>query len=159
MAKKSLMRRAETLATANAPKRGYDRRKANRISLQVIVIAAILFAAYMAVQLSTDPASVNGEELNVRALFGFRVELADIRELKLEQGPVPTGARVFGITAFGLFREGDFEVDGLGKARVFLKKPDVSYITIRTDAGNYALSLGSLENNLLLYDRIKLGTK
>lgn len=157
MARKSLLRRAESAAPA--PGRGYDRRRANRISLQVVIAAAILFAGYMAVQLVTDPAAVSDKDLEVRALFGFRVALSDIRELKLEKAPVAVGARIFGITAFGLFREGDFDVDGLGKARVFLKKPDVSYVTVRTDDKCYALSMGSLEKDRLLYDRIKLGMK
>jgi hypothetical protein len=157
MARKSLLRRAESAAPGL--KRGYDRRKANRISLQVVVVAAILFAGYMAVQLATEPAAVSDTGLEVRALFGFHVALSDIRELKLEKAPVAIGARVFGITAFGLFREGDFEVDGLGKARVFLKKPDVSYVTVKTDDKAYALSMGSLEKDQLLYDRIKVGMK
>ena len=113
----------------------------------------------MAVQLSTDPAEVGGGELTLRAIFGFRVELADIRELRLEEEPIAIGARVFGNDAFGLFREGDYEVVGLGKARVFLKKPNVSYITIRTDDRSYAVSLGSLEKDRLLFDRMKLGVK
>ncbi len=157
MARKGLLRRAEAAATP--PRGAYDRRKANRISFQVVVLFAILFAGYMALQLATDPATVNGSELEVRALFGFRVALSDIREVKLEESPISTGTRVFGNNAFGLFREGDFEVDGLGKARVFLKKPNVSYIAIRTDDKSYALSLGSLEKDRLLYDRIKLGMK
>jgi hypothetical protein len=151
------MRRAE--AASSAPKRGYDRPKANRISLQVLVIAAIVLAAYMAVQLSTDPVEVSGRELSLRSVFGFAVALSDIRELELEKAPIAIGARVFGNDAFGLFREGDYEVDGLGRARVFLKKPNVSYITIRTDDKNYALSLGSLAKDQLLYDRIKLGMR
>jgi hypothetical protein len=159
MPRKSLLRRAAAVPPARAPKGGYDRRKANRISLQVVVAFAIVFAAYMALQLSTDPAEVSGGELRLRALFGFRVALSDIREVELERTPIAIGARVFGNDAFGLFREGDYEVDGLGKARVFLKKPNVSYITIRTDERNYALSMGSLEKDLLLYDRIKLGAK
>jgi hypothetical protein len=155
MAKKSLMRRA----SAVVPRRGYDRRKANRISLWVVIVVAIAFAAYIALELSTDPASVSDEALTVRALFGFRVALSDIRELKLEKSPVATGTRIFGDNAFGLFREGDFEVDGLGRARVFLKKPNVSYVTVRTEDKSYAVSLGSLEKDQLLYDRIKLGLK
>jgi hypothetical protein len=155
MAKKSLMRRAEALA----PKPGYDRRKANRISLQVVVLFAIVFVGYMALQLATDPATVSDKELSVRALMGFHLELSDIRELKLEKAPIAIGARIFANTAFGLFSEGDFEVDGLGKARVFLKKPNVSYITIKTDDKNFAISLGSLEKDQLLYDGIKLGLK
>lgn len=155
MAKKSLMRRAQSVA----PARGYDRRKANRISLRVVIAVAIAFAGYMAVQLSTDPATVSDREFSVRALFGFRVALSDIRELTLEKTPIGTSRRIVGDDAFGLFREGDYEVDGVGKTRVFLKKPDVSYILIRTDEKAYAVSLGSLEKDQLLYDRIKLGMK
>jgi hypothetical protein len=153
--KKGLLDRA----SAVPPRGGYDRRRANRISLRVVVAAAIAFAAYMAVELSTDPAQADGEALRVRALFGFRVALSDIRELKLEKEPIALGARIFGDSAFGLFREGDFEVDGLGRARVFLKNPNASYITIRTGDRNYAISLGSLEKDQLLYDRIKLGAR
>jgi hypothetical protein len=137
----------------------YDRRQANRISLRVIIAVAIVFAAYMALELSTDPASVSGTELRVRAILGFRVALSDIRELTLEKTPIATGKRIFGNDAFGLFREGDYEVDGLGVSRVFLKKPNVSYLTIKTDEKSYALSLGSLEKDQLLYDRIKLGMR
>jgi len=38
----------------------YDRRQANRISLRVIIAVAIVFAAYMALVLSTCLASVSG---------------------------------------------------------------------------------------------------
>jgi hypothetical protein len=137
----------------------YDRRKANRISLWIVIIIAIVFAGYMAVELSTDPASVSDKELSVRALFGFRVKLSDIRELALEKAPIATSARIFGNNAFGLFREGDFDVDGLGRARVFLKRPNLSYITIKTDEKNYAISLGGLDKDQLLYDAIKMGVK
>jgi len=47
----------------------------------------------------------------VRAILGFRVALSDIRELTLEKTPIATGKRIFGNDAFGLFREGDYEVD------------------------------------------------
>jgi hypothetical protein len=137
----------------------YDRRLANRISLWVVMIAAAALGAYIAVELSVDPASVSDKELRVRSLFGFRVALSDIRELSLEKTPISTGKRIVGNDAFGLFREGDFEVDGLGRARVFLKKPNVSYIIIRTDEKDFALSLGSQEKDQLLYDRIKLGSR
>jgi hypothetical protein len=113
----------------------------------------------MAVELSIDPVSVDGTVLRVRALFGFSVSLSDIREAKLEKSPIALGARIFGNDAFGLFREGDFEVDGLGKARIFLKKPNVSYVTVSTADKEYAFSLGSLEKDQLLYDRIKAGMR
>ena len=137
----------------------YDKRKANRISLWIVVVAAIVFGLYMAVELETDPASVSDTELRVRALMGFRIALADISEISLEKTAIATGKRILGNEAFGLFREGDYDVDGLGRARVFLKKPNVSYIAIRTGDKNYALSLGSLEKDQLLYDRIKIGMK
>ena len=44
-------------------------------------------------------------------------------------------------------------------ARVFLKKPPVSHIVLRTADKNYVLSLGSKDKDLLLYDRIKMGTR
>jgi len=138
-------------------KAAYDRRKANRISLRVVAVVAIALAAYIAVELATDPARAGESELSVRALFGFRVAYSDIRELRFEKGPIETGVRVFGNSAFGLFLEGDFMVDGLGKTRVFLKKPNLSYVVVQTEDRSYAVSLGSAEKDQLLYDRIKLG--
>jgi Bacterial PH domain len=138
-------------------KAAYDRRKANRISLRVVAVVAVALVAYIAVQLATDPAQAGEEELSVRALFGFRVAYSDIRELRLEKEPIETGARVFGNSAFGLFLEGDFMVDGLGKTRVFLKKPNLSYVVVQTEDRSYAVSLGSAEKDQLLYDEIKLG--
>jgi hypothetical protein len=102
---------------------------------------------------------VSDTGVSLHALFGFRIALSDIREIELEKSPVSLGRRIFGNDAFGLFWEGDYEVDGLGKARVFLKKPNVSYITIKTDDKDYAFSLGSLEKDQLIYDRIKSGMK
>lgn len=152
--KKSLLRSAET-ARAKPPL--YDKRKANSISLKIVLAVAIALAAYIGLQEATDPARAGDGALSVRALFGFTVPYSSIRELRLESEPIVTGERIFGNSAFGLFLEGDFMVEGLGKARVFLKKPNVSYIVIRTDDKDYALSLGSEEKDKLLYDRIKLG--
>lgn len=154
MARKSLLRSAEA-SRRGAQKPLYDRGEANRISLWIVLAVAIAFGAYMAVELSIDPASVGERDFRVRSLFGFSVALTDIRELRLEETPIAAGKRIFGNDAFGLFREGNFEVDGLGPARVFLKRPNASYITIRTDGGNYAVSLGSLEKDRILYARIK----
>jgi hypothetical protein len=137
----------------------YDRRQANRISLRIVLAVAIALAAYMAVELSTDPVRADDSSIRVSAIFGFRLLFSDIRGLELVKSPVIVGKRVFGNDAFGLFREGDFEVEGIGRARVFLKKPNVSYLSIRTDDKDYALSLGSLEKDQLLYDRIKLGMR
>jgi hypothetical protein len=160
MARQSLLRSAEASRRGAAdPRRGYDRGKANRISLWVVAIVAAALAVYVAVELGTDPAAVSEGKLRVRALFGFTVDLKDIRSVELEKSPAPTGRRLIGNDAFGLFREGDFEVDGLGTARVFLKRPNLSYLTIVTDDRNYALSLGSLEKDQLLYDRIKQGMR
>jgi hypothetical protein len=137
----------------------YDKRQANRISLWVIIAVAIALAGYMAVELSTDPAQVSDGTLHVRALFGFNVSLADIRDLKLETTPIALGARIVGNDAFGLFREGDYQVDGLGKTRIFIKKPNNSYVTIQTADRSFAIGLGSLEKDQNLYDQIKLGMK
>jgi hypothetical protein len=137
----------------------YDRRLANRISLRVIIAAAIVLAAYMAVELSIDPVSASDSEVRVFALFGFKLPFSDIRDLEFVPGPAPVGSRIAGNDAFGLFREGNYNVDGVGAARVFLKKPDVSYVVIKTDDRNYVVSLGSREKDQLLYDKIKLGIK
>jgi hypothetical protein len=137
----------------------YDKRQANRISLWIIVVVAAVLGVYVALELSTDPVTVTGDSLRVRALFGFSLPLSDITELELEKAPILVHNRIVGNDAFGLFREGDYEVDGLGRARVFLKKPNLSYLTIRTDEKNYAISLGSVDKNQILYDRIKLGMK
>ena len=137
----------------------YDRRQANSISLWIVIVAAIVFAAYLAVELSTDPVSVSSTGVRALSLFGFSVPFSEIRGVELQAGPAPVGKRSFGNDAFGLFREGDYYVDGIGAARVFLKKPNVSYIVLRTADKNYVLSLGSKDKDLLLYDRIKAGTK
>jgi hypothetical protein len=135
----------------------YDRRQANRISLRVVIAAAIALAAYMAVELSIDPISANDTGVKVIALFGFSLPFSEMRDVEFVPGPAPVGSRIAGNDAFGLFREGSYNVDGIGAAKVFLKKPYVSYIHIRTDDKDYVLSLGSREKDQLLYDKIKLG--
>jgi hypothetical protein len=160
MGKKSLLGRAESARRAGAaPARGYDRRQANGISLWIVVVVAIALAAYMAVELSVDPVAVDSGKLRVFALFGYSLPLSELRELKLEKEPIVAGKRVFGNDAFGLFREGDYEVDGLGRARVFLKRPNVSYLSFSAGDRSYALSLGSLEKDQLLYNRIVASEK
>ncbi len=144
---------------AGAKKPIYDRRQANSISLWIVIVAAIVFAAYLAVELSIDPVTVSGTGVRALSLFGFSVPFSEIRGIELLAGPAPVGKRSFGNDAFGLFREGDYNVDGVGAARVFLKKPYVSYIVLRTVDKNYVLSLGSKDKDLLLYDRIKMGTR
>jgi hypothetical protein len=152
--KKGLLKNAESARTKGPL---YDKRKANRYSLRIVLAVAVVLVAYIGVQMSTDPARAGDEGLSVRALFGFHVAYSDIKELRLETEPIVTGERYFGNSAFGLFLEGDFMVEGLGKARVFLKKPNVSYLVVRTADKDYAISLGSEEKDRLLYDRIKLG--
>jgi len=154
--KKSLMKKAEASRNLAKPPL-YNKKQANRISLWVIIVVAALLGGYVAVESAIDPASVADGQVRVRSLFGFSVPIADISDLKLEEGSLVTGARIFGNDAFGLFREGDFMVDGLGTTRVFLKKPNVSYISFRTGAKSYAINLGSPEKNQKLYDEIKLG--
>jgi hypothetical protein len=166
--KKSLLNSAQDARSRGASSRArsanargkaplYDKRQANRISMWIIAIVAVLLAAYIGIQTSTDPAAAGESGLRVRALFGFRVDYRDIRELELEREPVSLGKRIFGNSAFGLFTEGEYEVQGLGHARVFLKKPNVSYLVVRTEDKDYAISLGSTDKDQLLYDRIKLG--
>jgi hypothetical protein len=159
MAKKSLLKSAQAARGGKARPPLYDRKQANRISLWIIVVVAALLGAYVAVELATDPASVAGDRLRVRALFGFSLPLSDITELTLEKEPIALGSRIIGNDAFGLFREGDYQVDGLGQTRIFLKKPNLSYVAIRTADKSYAISLGSVDKDQLLYDSIKLGMK
>jgi hypothetical protein len=137
----------------------YDRRQANRISLRILLGVAIAFAAYMAVELSIDPISTGESGLRVFAIFGFSLPYSEIRDVEFVSAPAPVRSRVAGNDAFGLLREGTYNIDGLGAARVFLKKPNLSYVAIRTDDKAYALSLGSKDKDQLLYDRIKLGMK
>jgi hypothetical protein len=146
---------ARVRAGAKAPL--YDKRQANRISLWIVGVVAVLLAAYVGLQVSTDPAQAGDYELRVRALFGFHVAYSDIRELSLEKEPIETGRRILGNSAFGLFSEGDYMVAGLGKTRVFLKRPNLSYLVVRTEDRDYAISLGSIDKDQALYDRIKLG--
>jgi hypothetical protein len=159
MAKKSLLKSAEAARGNGARNAIYSRRQANRISLWIVIAVAAILGVYVGVELATDPASVSGGELRVRALFGYSLELSEIREASFEETPIATGRRVFGNDAFGLFREGNYEVDGLGLTRVFLKTPNVSYITVKTDDKSYAISLGSRDKDQLLYNAIKLGMR
>ncbi len=137
----------------------YDRRQANRISLRIVLAAAIAFAAYMAVELSIDPVSANESGVRVIGLFGFSLPYSDIRDVEFVPEAAPVGSRIFGEDAFGLFREGNYNVDGIGAARIFLKKPYVSYVHIKTDDRDYVLSLGSKIKDQLLSDRIRQGMK
>jgi hypothetical protein len=137
----------------------YDRRQANRISLWVVIVVAIALVAYMAIELAIDPISVTDSKVRVLSLFGFSLPFSDIRDLEFLAESAPVGSRIAGNDAFGLFREGSYNVDGLGAARVFLKKPNLSYVLIKTDDKNYVLSLGSKDKDQLLYDRIKMGMK
>jgi hypothetical protein len=148
---------AKPKATPRAPI--YDRRQANRISLWVVLVVGIVLAGYLALELSTDPISAGDTSLRVVALFGFRLPYSEIKELQFVSEPAAIGSRIAGNNAFGLFREGDYNVDGVGASRVFLKKPDVSYVLIRTADRNYVLSLGSRDKDQLLYNRIKMGTR
>jgi hypothetical protein len=148
-----------TMQSRGARKPFYDRRQANRISLWVIIVVAIALAAYLAIELSIDPITATDSKVRVLALFGFSLPFSDIRALEFVAGPAPVGSRIAGNDAFGLFREGNYNVDGVGAAKVFLKKPDVSYVLIKTDDKNYVLSLGSMDKDQLLYDRIKMGMK
>ncbi len=141
--------------------RTYDRRLANRISLWIVLVVAIAVAAYMALQLATDPISAGDSGLRVRALFGFSLPYAEIKSVDLFDGPAPSGSRIAGNSAFGLFREGDYNVEGIGRARIFIKKPELSYLRVTSREGrDYLLSLGSKEKDRLLFDAIKakLGT-
>lgn len=137
----------------------YDRRQANRISLWVVIIAAIALMAYFAFELSIDPISADDSTLKVTALFGFSLPYSDIRDVEFVPTAAPPMTRIAGDDAFGLFREGTYNVDGVGSARVFLKKPFLSYVLVKTDGKDYLLSLGSKEKDQLLYDRIKAGLK
>ncbi len=137
----------------------YDRKQANRISLRVVIGAAIAFMAYTAIELSIDPISADDSKVKVTAIFGFSLPYSEIRDLEYQPSPAPPMTRAFGNDAFGLFREGNYNVDGVGSARVFLKKPFLSYVLIKTDGKDYILSLGSKEKDQLLYDRIKAGIK
>jgi hypothetical protein len=136
----------------------YDRRKANRISLWAVAVIAALLGAYIAVESLADPVTVSGGELRLRAMFGYRVALSDIEGLDMIKSPLGKRSRVIGLDAFGLFSEGDFNVEGLGKARVFARGSAASYVLIGTADRTYVISLGSPEKDQLLYDRIKLGT-
>jgi hypothetical protein len=153
------MYNARLMIPSSAKRPVYDRRLANRISLWVVIVVAIALAAYMAVELSIDPISVSDSKLRVLSLFGFSLPLSDIRDIQFVAESAPVGSRISGNGAFGLFREGSYNVDGLGAAKVFLKKPDLSYVLIKTDDSNYVLSLGSKDKDQLLYDRIKMGIK
>jgi|GEM_PF-2118218 len=134
----------------------YDRRQANRISLWFLGVIVVLLVAYVGIELGTDQVSVSDGTLQVRSLFGFSVPLAEVKELSFEASPAVVGSRTVGNDAFGLFKEGNYQVEGLGKARIFLKRPNVSYIILRTDDRDFAISLGPDEKNRALYDRIKL---
>jgi hypothetical protein len=136
----------------------YDRRKANRISLWAVAVIAALLAAYIGVESLADPVAVSGGELRLRAIFGYRVALSDIEALDLVTSPLGKRSRLIGLDAFGFFSEGDFNVEGLGKARVFARGSAASYVLIGTADRTYVISLGSPEKDQLLYDRIKLGT-
>jgi hypothetical protein len=135
----------------------YDRRKANRISLWAVAVIAALLAAYVAVESLADPVSVAGGQLRLRAMSGYRLELSDIESLDLVRSPLGKRSRVIGLDAFGLFSEGDFNVEGLGKARIFARGSAASYVLIGTADSTYVIGLGSPEKDQLLYDRIKLG--
>jgi len=137
----------------------YNRRQANRISLWILIVVAIALGAYMAVELATDPIVASDSKVQVFALFGFSLPYSQIRDVELQSGSAPVGSRISGNNAFGLFREGNYNVDGVGIARVFLKKPELSYLVIKTDEKNFVLSLGSKDKDQLLYDRIKLGMR
>jgi hypothetical protein len=133
----------------------YDKRQANRISFWVVVAAAIAIAAYVGLEQAIDPVSTGDSGLRVRSLFGFGFEYSDIRDMELVDQAAPLGARIMAFDAFGLFREGRYQVEGIGPSSVYLRRPDVSYIHFRTDRGDYLVSLGAKDKDQLLYDRIK----
>ena len=137
----------------------YDKRQANRISLWVVAVVAVAALAYVAVQELASPVSVGDTALSVRSLFGFSVAYSEMKDLEFVAQAPAIGSRTFAFDAFGLFREGRYQVEGLGPARVYLRGPCASYVLIRTEGDDYLVSLGSAEKDQLLYDRIKSASK
>ena len=137
----------------------YDKRQANRISLWVVAALAIAALAYIAFEEAVDPVSVGDSALRVRSLFGFTLDYSDMKDVELVVQAPALGNRTVAFDAFGLFREGRYEVEGLGPARVYLRRPSTSYVLIRTEGGDYLVGLGSRDRDQLLYDRIKSASR
>jgi hypothetical protein len=137
----------------------YDRAKANRISFIVVIIAAAAFCLYAAAQMLGEPIAVDEHALRVSSLFGGTVPVEDIRSVEYVGKPAPALTQSWGLSALGLFSEGNYTAEGLGAVRVYLRGHSASCVIVKTDSDVWLLSLGDPVADQNLATRIKTWLK
>jgi len=129
-----------------------DNRRNNLIVFLVLLIIILLFS--MLYFYSPDLV-INSESLRISGLYGLEIPLASINKIEFREQIPGIEKKIIGIDAFGLAFFGRFELEDLGKGRLFILNTDGPFILVYYDNTYAIISYRDPEKTYSVYREIE----
>ncbi len=124
------------------------------IGLLILVVTLGVVWYLVAGTLREADAHIQGDTFVITGQYGQTYALADISEIKLVEASPTVGRKVNGAGLSGI-RKGDYEVAGLGKARLFLHSDAGPYLHLLVNGKWTILNFGDPAKTVGIHDRLR----
>jgi len=98
--------------------------------LLIVVASAVFVFVLMNGSRQETEVLISGSQVEFTGQYGITYEISEISEIKIEE-TIPTILRRTNGASVGDIKKGSFELEGLGKCRLFIHSPDGPYVYIR----------------------------
>lgn len=146
----------------NAIKKDGTLNKSNKITIIVISIFMILIMLFVYISLfganKTAQVVIGDNKIIIEGQYGITIPLENILDVSLNE-KLPKVINKTNGSDLGSKLKGNFTLEGIGKAKLFLDKKNTPFIFINSKDGLIIINQRDKEETIKLYEKIRLEIK
>jgi hypothetical protein len=120
----------------------------------VVIVAAAVFLVYLFNATNEETEAVfKDDSVEFTGMYGISYAYADIKGVSLEDSIPAVGKKLDG-SGLGDVMKGDWDVEGMGKCRLFVMSKTGPYIVMDTSGGYAIISYKDPEKTKALYESL-----
>jgi hypothetical protein len=120
----------------------------------IIVAGVVIFVISLSGSTNEETQAVIGaDSIEFTGMYGATYGFSDIAEIKLEDAMPAAGYKYDG-SGLGEVKKGDWEVEGLGRCRLFVMSKTGPFIIMRTAGGYVIINFKGSEKTRELYQSL-----
>lgn len=121
--------------------------------LVVVVVGVFVFSLFSGTRKEAE-VQIQGDKVVITGQYGVQYKLADIEAIRLESSLPSVGRKVNG-AGLGAVRKGDYEVAGMGTARLFLHSQTGPYLYLKAGGKWTIINFGDPQKTVGIHDRLR----
>lgn len=125
-----------------------------KVFIVLIMVTGILVSTMLIYGIREPKIEITSDKITISGMYSSSINKEDIREISL-QDTIPKVLRKTNGFDFGYILRGNFTLDEIGVARIYIHENKAPYIVIKTENKYYIINYKDSNKTMELYNKIK----